>query len=184
MLLRTKLPAKQMTIKPGTFCCLKPHTLIQKTPKGATVHIRGLRDEGASPWRKTAKRAVNKDGAMVLELCDGTRTAEKLAADFSERHPDNKLSAGDAVSFLAAAAKTGIIDASETPASLSGVRICGSFDYFYPEHTTVELTNNCDLFCRHCYRSSSAQADLFIGYETLLSAPRPLLSCWQNTAFL
>lgn len=157
-----------MTITPGTFCCLKPRTLIQKTPKGATIHLSGLRDANASPWRKTAKRAVNRDGAMVLELCDGTRTAAKLAADFSGRSPDNKLSVEDAVSFLAAAVKTGMIDASETPGKLSEARITGSFDHFYPEHTTVELTNNCDLFCRHCYRSSSAQADLFIGYEPLL----------------
>lgn len=157
-----------MTITPETFCRLKDGTLMQKTPKGATLHISGLRDGGASPWRKTAKRAVNRDGAMVLELCDGARTAEKLAADFSALHPDNKLSAMDAVSFLQAAERTGMIDARETPAKLSGVRVCGSFDHFYPEHTTVELTNNCDLFCRHCYRSSSAQAELFIDRGPLL----------------
>lgn len=158
-----------MLVKPESYCFLKAGTILQKTPKGATLHIPGLRDAGDAPWRKTLKRAVNPDGARVLELCLGAADAGRLISEFNTRYPANRLTPEGGLEFLSAAAKAGMIAVSDTPVSPAGLRICGSFDCFYPEHTTVELTNRCDLVCEHCYRASSPDKDLYIDHAVLMN---------------
>lgn len=157
-----------MSVTLQSYCYLKNGTALQKTPKGTTLAIPGLRDLDNSPWRKTLKRAVNQDGARILELCTGALSVAELIKRHNELHPANTLTEADATAFLEAAVKGGLAAVSETPVTATGVRICGSFDWYCPEHTTVELTNRCNLRCEHCYRASSPEQDRYIDKAILL----------------
>lgn len=132
------------------------------------MSIPGLRDRDNSPWRRTLKRAVNADGARLLQFCTGASSVEAMIREHNARYPRNRLSERDGLVFLSAAVEGGLLAVSDTPAAPAGVRICGSCDWFCPEHTTVELTSRCNLRCEHCYRASSPEKDRYIDTAVLM----------------
>jgi len=47
--------------------------------------------------------------------------------------------------------------------------LVGSTKYFTPLHFSIELTDYCNLQCRHCYRNSGPGSNDFLPTEKLLS---------------
>lgn len=101
---------------------------------------------------------LNLSAAKILRLCDGRHSIEEIITDqgtFFETDPTASMDQ-DVSSFLNEAAKRGAVDLYKSKCP-SHVDTSGTFDFFLPIHFIVELTDQCNLRCRHCYRDSSPQ---------------------------
>jgi len=117
---------------------------------------------------------VNKDGVTVLSLCDGKKQILEITEiltkrigsykDFSEALSRVKLFIGNAVG-------RGHLLLLNEPMEIK-IDKRGSLDYYLPAHLVVELTNSCNLNCRHCYRSK--QRARFIETTSLLNLLKTL----------
>lgn len=138
-------------------------SIFQKRPAGATLYIK----EDAFSWGKKRRLGVNLDGARLLEFCNGNETAEGVLKKHNFSYPDNIVSREVADKFLAKTLEAGMIESSERPVDAK-TRVCGSYEYYYPEHTTVEVTSQCNYSCKHCYRNSSPAANTHMDYLKLI----------------
>lgn len=56
---------------------------------------------------------------------------------------------------------------SDTPKKNEGeIKVLGSKEYYYPPHLAIELTDSCNLACKHCYRDAK-QTGNFIEKKSL-----------------
>ncbi|GAB6116880.1 subtilosin maturase AlbA [Thermoanaerobacter brockii subsp. lactiethylicus] len=124
--------------------------------------INTIKEKGEIPFYNSFKEQtlefVNKDAVTVLKLCDGKRTVGKILYLF----PDN-----DKVKqFLLQAVHKKHVILKEEP--LTGeLTIKGTKDFFMPSHLVIELTDNCNLNCIHCYRIRDGKEGTFINAEKL-----------------
>lgn len=124
---------------------------FQRRPSGATMARIATENGG---WKTKFRKSVNMDGARILELCDGQVTTAELLAKHNALYPANVLSREDGEAFLEAAEKEGMVLTSDS-AIVPDVRFTGSYEHYYPQHSTIELTDQCNYRCKHCYRESS-----------------------------
>ncbi|OGR65884.1 MAG: hypothetical protein A2X31_00860 [Elusimicrobia bacterium GWB2_63_22] len=124
---------------------------FQRKPSGASL-VKTVRDDGK--WKSKYRKAVNMDGARILELCDGQLPLEELLEKHNRLYPANILSREDAEAFFDAAEKEEMVVRGAEKLR-TDARIAGSYENYYPNHMTFELTDQCNYRCKHCYRESS-----------------------------
>jgi radical SAM protein with 4Fe4S-binding SPASM domain len=91
----------------------------------------------------------------TLLLCDGTRTVEKILNEIHDTCEAKDFSPPEsAVKFLAEAMQNGIIGLQDQPKKRLLIEK-GAKHKYYPMHFAIELTDACNLRCKHCYRESS-----------------------------
>ena len=134
-----------------TYIALAGNMTFQRKPSGASL-VKTVRDDGK--WKSKYRKAVNMDGARLLELCDGQLTTEELLEKHNRLYPDNILVPEAAAAFFDSAEKEAMIIRGPEKIK-SDARVAGSFDHYYPNHMTFELTDQCNYRCAHCYRESS-----------------------------
>ncbi|HBB67763.1 MAG TPA: hypothetical protein DCZ93_10805 [Elusimicrobia bacterium] len=133
------------------YIALSNNMTFQRRPSGASL-VKTVKDDGN--WKNKYRKTVNMDGARILELCDGQLTTEEMLAKHNRLYPDNILSKEAAAAFFAAAEKEEMI-VSGPEKIKSDAHIAGSYEHYYPNHITFELTDQCNYRCKHCYRESS-----------------------------
>jgi len=146
---------------------------FQRRPSGATMARMATESGG---WKSKFRKSVNMDGARILELCDGQLTGEELLAKHNALYPASILSAEDAAAFLDAAEKEGMVVRGPEKIA-AGFRLAGSYEHFYPQHSTIELTDQCNYRCKHCYRESSPDQHKYLPLEKLKDY---IGSLWEN----
>lgn len=60
----------------------------------------------------------------------------------------------------------------------------GSFDYYSPVHFIIELTDRCNLKCKHCYRESGPQNNKMLPVAQLLNILQDMAESGINTVEL
>lgn len=91
----------------------------------------------------------------VVLLCDGTRSIHGLLQEVSQRFFGEGFNAvASAGEFLLEGVQLGFLEA-RPGAWASATPVSGSTQIFRPTHMSIELTDGCNLACRHCYRWSS-----------------------------
>lgn len=143
---------------------LPDNSIFQKRPEGATLYLKNE----ASLWAEKRRLGVNMDGARLLEFCDGTETAEGVVGKHNNTYPGNLVTAEVADKFFAKALGAGMLESADE-AGAGKIRVCGSYEYNYPAHTTVEVTSQCNYKCKHCYRDSSPAAAPHMDYRKLIA---------------
>lgn len=133
------------------YIALPDGTTFQRHPTGATL-FKVVKD--ANNWMSKFRKTVNIDAARILELCDGQITAEELLEKHNGLHPAGRLTKEVANAFFSAVEKEGMIEVSAEKKANS-VRFAGSHEHYYPQHSSIELTDQCNYRCKHCYRESS-----------------------------
>jgi len=128
-----------------------------------------LRDVSIAPSaQKGDMHMLNDMAAEVLSRCDGQTTlAEVLGhvrANFAGEGFD--LTA-ECCAYIGDLLQDGLVDLHTTPV-VGRDRIRGSRQFECPSHFMIELTDQCNLRCAHCYRDSSPERDQFIATEKLL----------------
>lgn len=105
-------------------------------------------------WRNKFRKTVNQDAARILELCDGKITLPELLEKHNRLYPDNRLAENVAKSFFEAVEREEMVEFSAAERAQQ-VRFAGSYEHYYPQHSSIELTDQCNYRCKHCYRDSS-----------------------------
>lgn len=101
-------------------------------------------------------------------LCDGTKTIADILNDINETcDADNFSPVESTTHFLFELIQNGIISLMEEP-KLCPVLEKGSKEKFYPLHFAIELTDACNLRCKHCYRDSSPDLSQRLPTQTLM----------------
>ena len=150
-------------IKINNYLRLPDGAVFQKRPAGATLYFKN----DASSWAEKKRLGVNLDGARLLEFCDGNKTAAGVVEKHNISYPGNIITKEVSDKFFIKAIDAGIIESSEHPGA-GEVRVCGSYEYNYPAHTTIEVTSQCNYKCKHCYKDSSPAVTAHLNYPKLM----------------
>jgi MoaA/NifB/PqqE/SkfB family radical SAM enzyme len=144
---------------------LPDNAIYQRTPDGATLYTVFSDENG---WLRKKRLAVNRDGSKLLELCDGEKELGAVIHTHNKQYPDNIVLPDVASKFFSNACKDGLLESHSVRQTASTCRIAGSYTHYYPEHTAIELTSQCNYRCKHCYRGSSPENDTHIDYDILM----------------
>jgi radical SAM protein with 4Fe4S-binding SPASM domain len=157
-----------MEITLDSYPLLRPRTIFQRTPDGARLNLRGVVPDKSKPWKDYFTNSVNMDAARLLELSNGERTLRGIVAEFNKINPASRIDEATALNFFRKAAEQDLAEIAGS-ARTGDSTFCGEYDYFFPAHVTVELTDKCNYFCKHCYRSSAPSRSTQVSFEALKS---------------
>jgi len=105
----------------------------------------------------------------TLLLCDGSRKGrDVLNVIYNSCSADDFSPPESAARFLSKALQKGIIYLKETPDN-HRLAIKGSKDKYYPMHFAIELTDACNLRCKHCYRECRPDSENYIPATILIN---------------
>lgn len=158
-----------MNVDLDVYPVLRPRTIFQRTPGGARLNLRGVVQDSSRPWKSYFTNSVNMDAARLLELSSGKRTIREIIKEFNKVDPEAQVDEETALKFFAKAKDQNLADILNSPGAASECSFCGEYDYYFPAHVTVELTDKCNYFCKHCYRSSAPSRSQQLPFEVLTS---------------
>lgn len=109
---------------------------------------------------------INNTGKMILESITGTRTIEEFVRDFVEMTQINYEENKDWIKeFLIELNNNGAITLSSRPCPCKKIRNIGSDNLISPMHATIEVTDKCNLKCKHCYLEASPEKSRMLTLE-------------------
>jgi len=155
------------------YISLPEKLTFQRHPSGATLCK--LIPNGAG-WNDKFNKSVNMDGARLLELCDGQSDLAGIVKRHNELYPSNLLTEEKTGAFFKHAAAEKMVFFNSEKSS-PNPRFAGSYDHYYPQHSSIELTDQCNYKCEHCYRSSSPSSSLHLDFEKVTGY---INSLWEN----
>lgn len=152
-----------MPLSPPIFFRLADDYSLRLSPLGGSVEPRPQ-----APMSGTGfVFEVSPTGTQVLRACDGKRDlSEVLCRLAQETGVPFETLVKDVPDFLIEAVEKGFVVAREA-AWGTAPAICGSATHFSPRHVTVELTDGCNLACRHCYRNSTPAKATYLSAAVL-----------------
>lgn len=122
-----------------------------------------LHPKGGTLFCDSEPRPVTVEQACFVESCDGTRTLESIMPGrWSDEYGDIKF-----LVFVTSLLNSGHLRLSESP-HLFPRPVTGSRSAYIPPHISIELTTQCNLRCRHCYRESDSIKHEHIATDALL----------------
>ena len=108
---------------------------------------------------KKSKFEVNLSGVEIFKLCDGTNTADGIVDIIKNRHLiDNTKSINDISKFIDEYINNGILVSSKSMQK-TAIEEIGDSNLIIPEKLSLEITNQCQLKCIHCFNSSGNQRE-------------------------
>jgi radical SAM protein with 4Fe4S-binding SPASM domain len=120
------------------------------------IHIEQVAEKGGKPVffvldpDQPSWVFLNQDGMEILNQCDGKHSPQKIAEEIAAEH--QSFSAGEVLpvvnSFLESMRKSKIID--QSPSSRTENTFRG---------IALEITQKCNLRCKHCYLSAGKEAE-------------------------
>lgn len=134
-----------------------------------TPHEGYLRDVSVAPnVNKGDTHMLNDVATDLMSRCDGRTTLGSLLSAMAMKYQGEGFDMGVSCrDYFAELVGEGLIDLHSTPVDGMGL-IRGSRDYECPSHFMIELTDQCNLRCAHCYRHSSPECDAQISTPKLL----------------
>ncbi len=146
------------------YLVVAPKWVLFREPRGGYLR----ESHSADPHLTGEIWDLTELAVVVLRLCDGTRTVRQVLDDIASHVSGWAPPVGSAGDFLVDALKDGILQLQKD-ARPSPVPERGSDSRFYPMHLAIELTDKCNLFCRHCYRESGPSRGQHFPWPRLLS---------------
>lgn len=140
---------------------VRPGFALQRQPGGGFLHQPS--NPGSGIWLLTPL------AEEVFLLCNGRRTLREVAAATATRFAGEDFDASSsALALITTALERGVLVLSERPRH-AALRRRGSTRHYRPTHMSIELTDGCNLRCRHCYRASSPRLRQRLPTEQLLN---------------
>lgn len=99
---------------------------------------------------------VNSTGKMIIEEIRGTLTVQQFVEHFVEMtNIDYEENKNWILEFISTLLSKGAVILSEVPVPCEKIKNIGDSDLISPMHATIEVTDKCNLKCKHCYLSAS-----------------------------
>lgn len=138
-------------------------------PVGSNLHYYG---SGSILQVKFQKSCFNKIATDILILCNGKNRIKDIVDKLivSTHHlptQDQKRTIQENVlSFVSSCCKKSFLVTSDKP--ISGYySITGERGKYYPRKITLELTNTCNLRCKHCFKNAGVQTTIHMGMDVI-----------------
>jgi radical SAM protein with 4Fe4S-binding SPASM domain len=127
-----------------------------RSKDGTDVDFEKFPDLG---WRgrlsMTALHKFNVSAREFLRRCDGSRPYETIVAELQDYfRVDGETVLKALAPFVEQAVRLGHVRLSDS-AVPSELRMTGSDAFHVPLHAMIELTDQCNLYCRYCYRNAA-----------------------------
>ncbi|PUE00814.1 MAG: hypothetical protein C3L25_04735 [Candidatus Sedimenticola endophacoides] len=100
---------------------------------------------------------LNVTAARIVEQCDGKTSISAILRalfDTPDFGGDVQTFISDVLDCLLACCERGLLAAYSSQREAAPI-VTGTYEYYTPRHLSVELTDGCNLLCRHCYRNSA-----------------------------
>jgi len=109
---------------------------------------------------------INNTGKMILESITGTKTVEEFIHDFVEMTQINyEKNKGWIKEFLNDLREKGVVLFEKKICPCEKIRNIGSENLISPMHATIEVTDKCNLKCKHCYLEASPENGKMLSLE-------------------
>lgn len=109
---------------------------------------------------------INKTGQDILEIIDGAMTLEQLSKEFCSmkniNFDDNEYWINEYIMNLIS---YGALELNETQIPHKKIRVAGKDSTISPLTVTVEVTQQCNLRCKHCYLESCPENNKTMSIE-------------------
>jgi antilisterial bacteriocin subtilosin biosynthesis protein AlbA len=150
---------------------IKDNLRIHHWPEEDLIFGEVSKERKASVLEKQTMTRMNASAQNLLKMCDGSRTTAQLIAQISQKEKmDPQVVAERMVKFLFLSENHyNHVRFSDT-ASQKEVAFeeTGSEDYYTPIHFVLELTNRCNMTCKHCYRLEDTYEPHELSYEKII----------------
>ncbi len=156
------------TILNNTFFRLNPEFRLHIRPDGGNIYP--LPKTG-DPTLSSKTFDLNLTATKIIEQCGGASTFESIISILSRDDQfdhDVESFISDISDCLLDACDKGFVEAITAPCQ-GAISVTGNYDFHTPRHLTVELTDHCNLICKHCYRNSSPTKDQQLSGDELIS---------------
>lgn len=111
---------------------------------------------------------INSTGICFLSLCDGMHKKDEIISIVSDKYSINqKVVEEDANEFFKKMIINGIVELLEKY-EYRKVNIFGSENILLPFQLSIEVTNQCQLKCKHCYNKSAQKREDELCAEELI----------------
>ena len=108
--------------------------------------------QGSIMYGNTLPIGINHEALEILRLCDGTKTLDDIISINTLLYNDEKKVSNLVTEFLESVVENKIVsvltDKLDTPIKIA---IDGSKEFWTPLHVTLEMTQQCPLYCKHCF---------------------------------
>lgn len=137
---------------------------------------------GTKPFRKrncfyllkdtNTRYRLNRTAAQIIELCDGSHTLSQVAKIMAHNYNTFQVEK-DVISFCLSMINEDLITLNNTPVDLRW--------QFWQEElpllsATIEITQNCNMNCHHCYNSSGSNSFNNLSFEEIDNLLKDLVS--------
>jgi len=124
--------------------------VLHRRPLKSLVYMSG--------FEHSAVVEINTVAAQILAMCDGTTSvgviSEKMADIYSDK-PERTLPV--IAKFLEGAIERGHVELLSHPQPTCAA-VVGSHEYWVPVLAALEITQRCNLECRHCYVDATIES--------------------------
>lgn len=111
---------------------------------------------------------VNESAARILEHCDGKKELEEIAGIISSHYNEEYQPTLKIIKSYLDENSDILVDIY--PQNIErNILVTGNWDIDAPTQVSVELTYNCNFFCRHCYIEGGPGREEFADSEKLIS---------------
>ena len=109
---------------------------------------------------------LNQLATYVAANCNGHQSVESILNNVEFNFTGKEFNSAESASKLISdMGRMGILRFSDTPQYYNSLDVKGSAEYFTPLHFSIEMTNHCNLNCKHCYNDSGPARKQFLPTE-------------------
>lgn len=112
--------------------------------------------------------STNESGLEIFTLCDGTRTQEEIVEALESQYDLNEESINYIKSFINYHISVGLIKEGYEKQFCS-IRLFGDSKLIIPEQLTIEMTNKCNLSCKHCLNNSNFNSNSYLDTNEIIN---------------
>lgn len=131
---------------------------------------------------------INKEGLYIFLMCDGSKTVEDIIGAIIKKYDavnedDIKEISSDTYEFINEYLSKGILRYKEVQ-GISKVEEYGNEDLVIPDRISLELTNKCQLKCKHCFNMSGKERENEIDINSFIDISRKFSELGTQSIFL
>ena len=107
---------------------------------------------------------LNKDAAEIIAECNGQKSVGQISKELTNLHnEDYKTNFNIINDYLNSQEFIGFSTTSQE----IDMNNIGNWNIQTPVHVSIELTYNCNLFCKHCYNNSGSKNNFYRNKEEI-----------------